>query len=150
MCQAVHRSPAHFSDPTTLVCCCCLLLWPIREAPGLRKTRNQLNLVTLTVQAADGDERHGPFLPMRSYEEKAQCDIHLSPSPLLKHYPLPAHVTGLCTPPPKQQRRRINPCSTGVYAMPAEVGMLLCHTRTWGGYAKYAMVCSLKRAARDQ
>src|SRR6516162_1007703 len=44
------------------------------------------NLVTLTVRAADGDERHGPFLPMRSYEDKAQCDIHLSPSPLLKHY----------------------------------------------------------------
>src|SRR5215471_13102812 len=42
VCQAVHRSPAHFSDPTTLVCCCCLLLWPLREAPGLRKTRNQL------------------------------------------------------------------------------------------------------------
>src|SRR5215471_6195749 len=46
------------------------------------------NLVTLTVRAADGDERHGPFLPMRSYEDKAQCDIHLSPSPLLKHYPI--------------------------------------------------------------
>ena len=42
VCQAVHRSPAHFSDPTTLVCCCCLLLWLLREAPGLRKTRNQL------------------------------------------------------------------------------------------------------------
>jgi len=24
---------------------------------------------------------------MRSYEDEAQCDIHLSPSPLLKHYP---------------------------------------------------------------
>jgi hypothetical protein len=44
------------------------------------------DLVTLTVRAADGDERHGPFLPMRSYEDEAQCDIHLSPSPLLKHY----------------------------------------------------------------
>src|SRR5262249_55588295 len=45
------------------------------------------DVVTLTVQAADGDERHGPFLPMRSYEDEAQCDIDLSPSPLLKHYP---------------------------------------------------------------
>src|SRR5262245_57074999 len=43
------------------------------------------NLVTLTVRAADGDERHGPFLPMRSYEDKAQCDIHLSPSLLFEH-----------------------------------------------------------------
>src|SRR5215831_5917308 len=46
------------------------------------------DLVTLTVRAADGDERHGPFLPMRSYEDEAQCDIYLSPSPLLKHYRL--------------------------------------------------------------
>src|SRR5215831_6378531 len=45
------------------------------------------DVVTLTVRAADGDERHGPFLPMRSYEDEAQCDIYLSPSPLLKHYP---------------------------------------------------------------
>src|SRR4029450_2082001 len=45
------------------------------------------DLVTLTVRAADGDERHGPFLPMRSYEDEAQGDIYLSPSPLLKHYP---------------------------------------------------------------
>src|SRR5215510_11952509 len=44
------------------------------------------DVVTLTVRAADGDESHGPFLPMRSYEDEAQCDIHLSPSPLLKHY----------------------------------------------------------------
>src|SRR6516165_2406084 len=45
------------------------------------------DLVTLAVRAADGDERHGPFLPMRSYEDEAQCDSYLSPSPLLKHYP---------------------------------------------------------------
>jgi hypothetical protein len=44
LCEAVHRSPPHFSDPATLVCCCCLHLWPIREAPALRKTCNQLNL----------------------------------------------------------------------------------------------------------
>ena len=30
----------------------------------------------------------GPFLPMRSYEDEAQCDIHRSPSLLLKHYPI--------------------------------------------------------------
>src|SRR5262245_58668906 len=45
------------------------------------------DLVTRTVRTADGDERHGPFLPMRSYEDKSQCDMHCSPSPLLKHYP---------------------------------------------------------------
>lgn len=28
--------------------------------------------------------------------------------------------------------------------------MSLCHTRVWGGGAKYGMVCSLKLAARDQ
>ena len=28
------------------------------------------DLVTLTVRAADGDERHGPFLHMRSYEDE--------------------------------------------------------------------------------
>jgi len=44
------------------------------------------DLVTLTVRTADGDESHGPFLPKESYEDEAQCDIHLSPSPLLKHY----------------------------------------------------------------
>src|SRR5215813_6757728 len=45
------------------------------------------DLVTLTVRAADRDERHGPFLPKRDYEDEAQCDSNLSPSPLLKHYP---------------------------------------------------------------
>src|SRR5215471_3434714 len=45
------------------------------------------DLITLTVRAADGDERHGPFLPKRGYKDEAQCDINPSPSPLLKHYP---------------------------------------------------------------
>src|SRR5262245_44397186 len=45
------------------------------------------DLVTLTVRAADRDECHGPFLPKRDYENEAQCDSNLSPSPLLKHYP---------------------------------------------------------------
>src|SRR5262249_41225094 len=44
------------------------------------------DLVTLTVRAADRDERHGPFLPKRDYEDEVQCDSNLSPSPLLKHY----------------------------------------------------------------
>jgi hypothetical protein len=44
------------------------------------------DLVTLTVRAADGDERHGPFLPKGDYEDKAQCDSNPSLSPLLKHY----------------------------------------------------------------
>jgi hypothetical protein len=38
------------------------------------------------VRAADGDERHGPFLPDGGYKDEAQCDSNLSPSPLLKHY----------------------------------------------------------------
>src|SRR6266581_4080399 len=45
------------------------------------------DLVTLTVRAADGDERHGPFLPHGGYEDEAQCDSIRSLSPLLKHYP---------------------------------------------------------------
>src|SRR5262245_13764445 len=44
------------------------------------------DLVTLTMRAADRDEGHGPFLPQRDYEDEAQCDSILSPSPLLKHY----------------------------------------------------------------
>jgi hypothetical protein len=44
------------------------------------------NLVTLTVRTTDGDERYGPFLPKGGYEDKAQCDSNLGPSPLLKHY----------------------------------------------------------------
>jgi hypothetical protein len=44
------------------------------------------DLVTMTMRATDGDERHGPFLPKGGYEDEAQCDSNLSPSPLLKHY----------------------------------------------------------------
>src|SRR5262249_48859339 len=46
------------------------------------------DLVTLTGRAVDRDERHGPFLTKRDYEDEVQCDSNLSPSPLLKHYPL--------------------------------------------------------------
>jgi hypothetical protein len=44
------------------------------------------DVITLTVRAADRDERHGPTMPKRDYEDEAQCDSNLSPSPLLKHY----------------------------------------------------------------
>src|SRR5215467_10691995 len=44
------------------------------------------DLVTLTVRATDGDERHGPFPPDGGYKDEAQCDSNRSPSPLLKHY----------------------------------------------------------------
>ncbi len=47
------------------------------------------DLVTLTVRAADRNERHGPFLPKGDYEDEAQCDSNHSPSPLVKHSPLP-------------------------------------------------------------
>ena len=51
------------------------------------------DLVTLTVRAADGEERHGPCLPEDGYTDAAPCDSNLSPSPLGKHYricqPLP-------------------------------------------------------------
>src|SRR5262249_24949176 len=57
----------------------------VLSAPGRFATFD--DLVTLTVQAADSDERHGPFLSKGGYEDEAQCDIHRSPSPLLKHYP---------------------------------------------------------------
>src|SRR5215471_18476036 len=49
------------------------------------------DLITLTVRAADRDECHGPFLPKRGYENEAQCDSNLSPSPLLKHYRIGEH-----------------------------------------------------------
>ena len=45
------------------------------------------DLVTLTVRTSDCDESHGPFLPKGGYEDEAQCDTNLSPSPLLKHDP---------------------------------------------------------------
>src|SRR4029450_6090304 len=45
------------------------------------------DVVTRTGRAADRDARHGPCLPRRSYEDEAQGDMHLTPAPLLKHYP---------------------------------------------------------------
>jgi hypothetical protein len=56
------------------------------------------DLVTLAVRAADGDERHGPFLPKGGYEDEAQYDSYLSSSPLLKHYPSALVVLGRNNP----------------------------------------------------
>ena len=44
-------------------------------------------LLTVTVQTAGGDERHGPLLALGHCQDETQCDINLSPSPLLEHYP---------------------------------------------------------------
>src|SRR5215510_970623 len=54
------------------------------DAPGCFAAFD--DMLTLTVQATDGDECHGPFLPQGGDEDKTQCDSNLSPSPLLKHY----------------------------------------------------------------
>src|SRR5262249_22634370 len=45
------------------------------------------DLLTVTVQTADCDAGHGPLLALGRYQAEAQCDINLSPSPLLEHYP---------------------------------------------------------------
>src|SRR5215470_18434085 len=55
------------------------------------------DLLALTVRASDCDESHGPFLPKGSYEDEAQCDMHLSPSPLLKHYRFLRQLASLTT-----------------------------------------------------
>jgi hypothetical protein len=45
------------------------------------------NLIALTVRASDRDKCHGSLLALGHHQYKAQCDINLSRSPLLKHYP---------------------------------------------------------------
>src|SRR6266567_2107250 len=45
------------------------------------------DLLTVTVQTADGDESHGPLLALGRCQDETQCDINRSPSPLLEHYP---------------------------------------------------------------
>src|SRR5215510_11587387 len=45
------------------------------------------DLLTVTVQTADGDEGHGPLLALGCCQDETQCDINRSPSPLLEHYP---------------------------------------------------------------
>src|SRR5207249_8991451 len=69
------------------------------------------DLVTLTVRAADCDERHGPFPPNRGYEDEAQCDSNLSPSPLLKHYPWVMRVGSLRTRQRSCQTRSSKTCA---------------------------------------
>jgi hypothetical protein len=41
----------------------------------------------VTVGTLNRDEGHGPLLACGRYQDKAQCDINFSPSPLLEHYP---------------------------------------------------------------
>src|SRR5262249_58846264 len=42
---------------------------------------------SLTVGTADRDEGHGLLLTFGCSQDEAQCDINLSRSPLLEHYP---------------------------------------------------------------
>src|SRR5712692_4410776 len=44
--------------------------------------------LAVTVGTSDRDERHGPLLASGSSQDRAQCDINLSRSPLLEHYPI--------------------------------------------------------------
>src|SRR2546428_622492 len=46
------------------------------------------DLLTVTVQTADGDESHGPLLALGRCQDETQSDLNLSPSPLLEHYRL--------------------------------------------------------------
>src|SRR5213593_3934045 len=38
------------------------------------------------IEAPYRDQCHGPLLASGRYQDEAQCDINLSPSPLLEHY----------------------------------------------------------------
>src|SRR5713101_7214336 len=44
------------------------------------------DLITLTMWTPDCDERHKPLLASGRCQDRAQCDINLSPSPHLEHY----------------------------------------------------------------
>jgi hypothetical protein len=44
------------------------------------------DLLAVTMGTVDGDEGHGPLLAAGHSQDRAQCAINLSPSPLLKHY----------------------------------------------------------------
>src|SRR5262249_6400541 len=44
------------------------------------------------VRDAEGDERQGPFLPKRGYEEEPHCNSNRSPPPFLNHSPCPQVV----------------------------------------------------------
>src|SRR6266699_6700867 len=50
------------------------------------------DLLTLTMWTPDCDERHEILLVSRRCQERAQCDINLSPSPHLEHYPILFHL----------------------------------------------------------
>ena len=45
------------------------------------------DLLAVIVRALDRDEGHGPLFAFGRWQDEVQCDINLSPSPLLEHYP---------------------------------------------------------------
>src|SRR5262245_54308284 len=92
------------------------------------------DVVTLTVRAADGDERHGPFLPQGDYEDEAQCDINRSLSPLLKHYPLllphqgGANASGVCPLESAVSTSATLPCALPLPATRYSAGWRVCQS----------------------
>ncbi len=46
------------------------------------------DLLAVTIEAPHRDKCHGPLLASGRYQDEAQCDINLGPSPLLEHYQL--------------------------------------------------------------
>src|SRR4029434_2969654 len=52
------------------------------------------DLLTLTMWTPDCDERHETLLVSGCCQERAQCDINLSPSPHLEHYRFPLLTPG--------------------------------------------------------
>ena len=54
--------------------------WPIRWALQILSSQGCMNILI--------GQGHGPCLLNGGYEDEAQCDSNLSPSPLLKHYQL--------------------------------------------------------------
>jgi len=52
------------------------------------------DLLAVTVGTLDRDEGHGPLLAVGRWQDEVQCDINLSPSPLLEHYQFFPHSIG--------------------------------------------------------
>src|SRR5262245_28232975 len=87
----------------------------------------------------------GPFFVLRHHatcQRGDTCHVHKGMAMAR------SATTGFCTPHHQPWRSKGLPCTTGRLRNVYGRGMLLCHTRAWGGCAKYAMVCSLKPMVR--